>query len=156
MKVVINNNQTNNKPLQVEESFFTGKHNVKYDGTNLPNNGKNSFKLGNAKEASEVSVKGHQLWGTSVSLLGNNIQVFNKLAWYEIVLSVLIFAPCLMFSWVGAVVGLLLACLGFLTIRLFTDSLVYKIVIAVLFLAIGMLLSYLLAVHAFKLFLFFM
>lgn len=155
MKVVINNEQTNNKPLKVEECFFTGKHKLEYDGSILQEQSKNSFKLNNAKSAEDVTVKGHQIWGVSVNLFGNNIQVSSKLTWYEIVLSVLIFAPCLMFGWVGLLFGLVLALAGFVTIRIL-DNLVYKIVTAVLLLVIAMLLSYIFGVFVFKMFFFFM
>lgn len=155
MKVVINNEKTNNKPLEIEESFFTGKHKIKYDGNYLEEQSKNSFNLNNTKENNNVTIKGHQLWGVNVNLLNNDINVVNKLTWYEIVLSVLIFAPCLIFGWVGLLIGLLMGCLGFVTIRLL-DNLTYKIVISVLLLAIGLLLSYILAVLVFKMYFFFM
>lgn len=81
--------------------------------------------------------------------LAKDVEVSRKLTWYEIVLSILVFIPCILFGAVGGAVG---GALGFTNIMVIRslDKTWVKIVVSVEFIAISLLLSYVLAVLVFK------
>lgn len=149
MKVVINNENTNNKTLIYQEGFWTGKRTISYDGTPLTKVKRNIFEYKTEKTTENFEIKGNQLIGVTINMLGKDVGVSHKLTWYEIVLSILVFIPCILFGAVGGAVG---GALGFTNIMIIRslDKTWVKIVVSVEFIAISLLLSYVLAVLVFK------
>ena len=77
------------------------------------------------------------------------VEVFRKLAWYEIILSVFVFAPCVLFGAIGGAIG---GALGFTNVMILRNvkKIYLKIIISILFMAAGLLLSYVCAVSILK------
>lgn len=149
MKVVINNENTDNKTLIYQEGFWTGKRTISYDGTPLTKVKRNIFEYKTEETTEYFEIKGNQLIGVTINMLGKDVEVSRKLTWYEIVLSILVFIPCILFGAVGGAVG---GALGFTNIMVIRslDKTWVKIVVSVEFIAISLLLSYVLAVLVFK------
>lgn len=149
MKVVINNENTNNKTLIYQEGFWTGKRTISYDKTPLTKVKRNIFEYKTEETTENFEIKGNQLVGVTINMLGKDVEVSRKLTWYEIVLSILVFIPCILFGAVGGAVG---GALGFTNIMVIRslDKTWVKIVVSVEFIAISLLLSYVLAVLVFK------
>ena len=149
MKVVINNENTNNKTLVYQEGFWTGKRTISYDGTPLTKVKRNIFEYKTEKTTENFEIKGNQLIGVTINMLGKDVGVSRKLTWYEIVLSILVFIPCILFGVVGGAAGGALGLTNIMVIRSLDKTWV-KIVVSVEFIAISLLLSYVLAVLVFK------
>lgn len=149
MKVVINNENTDNKTLIYQEGFWTGKRTISYDKTPLTKVKRNIFEYKTEETTENFEIKGNQLVGVTINMLGKDVEVSRKLTWYEIVLSILVFIPCILFGAVGGAVG---GALGFTNIMVIRslDKTWVKIVVSVEFIAISLLLSYVLAVLVFK------
>lgn len=149
MKVVINNENTDNKTLIYQEGFWTGKRTISYDKTPLTKVKRNIFEYKTEETTEYFEIKGNQLIGVTINMLGKDVEVSRKLTWYEIVLSILVFIPCILFGAVGGAVG---GALGFTNIMVIRslDKTWVKIVVSVEFIAISLLLSYVLAVLVFK------
>jgi len=77
-------------------------------------------------------------------MFGEDVELTRKLTWYEIVLSVLVIAPCVLFGAIGGAIG---GALGFTNATLIRkiDKLWLKILISIEFAVVGLLLSYLIA-----------
>lgn len=149
MKVVLNNENTDNKTLIYQEGFWTGKRTISYDKTPLTKVKRNIFEYKTEETTENFEIKGNQLVGVTINMLGKDVEVSRKLTWYEIVLSILVFIPCILFGAVGGAVG---GALGFTNIMVIRslDKTWVKIVVSVEFIAISLLLSYVLAVLVFK------
>ena len=149
MKVVVNNEQTNNKELYYEENLWTGKRTIVYDGVTLTKVKRNLFEYKNGETTEQVEVIGNQLLGITIKMLGKEIEVARKLAWYEIVMAVLVFAPCILFGAIGGAIG---GALGFTNIVIIRNvkKIYLQIIISIMFMLIGLLMSYVIAVLVLK------
>ena len=153
MKEIINNEQTKNKELVYEEGFWTGKRKITYDGIELVKIKRNLYEYKVEDKTETFEVKGNQLFGATITMFGNTIQLARKLTWYEILMSVLVFVPCVLFGAIGGAIGGGLGMTNIVIIRQ-VDKLYLKITFSVLFAAISILLSYIFAYLVFKFFIF--
>ncbi len=153
MKISINNEKTKNKTLEYEEGFWTGKKRLVYDGVQLTKIKRNLFEWRSDEACETFEIKGNQLFGVVVKAFGEEIEVARKLTWQEILLSVIVFIPCMLFGAIGGAIG---GALGFtnLTIIRNVKNIWLKILISIEFAAVGLLLSYLIACLLFKAFTF--
>ena len=152
MQITINNEQTKNKELYYEENFWTGKKTIKYNGVILTKIKRNLYEYKDGDISEQFEVKGNQLVGITINLFGETIEVARKLTWYEIVMSILVFVPCILFGAIGGAIG---GAFGFtnLTIIRNVDKWWLKLIISIQFTIIGLLLSYLFAFLILKTFL---
>ena len=109
------------------------------------------YKYGDITEKFEI--KGNQLIGITIKMFGNTVEIARKLTWYEIVMAVLVFIPCILFGAIGGAIG---GALGFtnLTIIRQVEKVYLKIIISAQFLIAGFLLSYLIGYVVLKVFIF--
>ena len=154
MKTTINNEQTKNKELYYEEGFWTGKRTITYNGVNLTKIKRNLYEYQDGENTEQFEIKGNQLMGVTITMFGNDVVVTRRLSWYEFVMSIFVFIPCVLFGAIGGAVGGLL---GFtnLTIIRNVEKWWVKLIISIEFTAISLLLSYLLAFLVFKTFMIF-
>ena len=154
MKTTINNEQTKNKELYYEEGFWTGKRTITYNGVNLTKIKRNLYEYQDGENTEQFEIKGNQLMGVTITMFGNDVEVTRRLTWYEFVMSIFVFIPCVLFGAIGGAVGGLL---GFtnLTIIRNVEKWWVKLIISIEFTAISLLLSYLLAFLVFKTFMIF-
>ena len=133
MKLVVNNELTQNKPLIYEESFWIGKKSLTYDGVVLTKTKNNIYEYKTENETHEFVVKGSYYFGVSITMFGKEVQLSRKLFWYEIFLAVLTIIPGLLF---GAVGGAIAGILGVTSLFLIknADKIWQKILIALAFL----------------------
>ena len=155
MKATIKNEQTKNKELYYEEGFWTGKRTIKYDGVVLTKIKRNIYEYKSCETTEQFVIKGNQILGVTITMFGQDVEVSRKLKWYEYVMVALVLAPCCLFGAVGGAIG---GGLGFtnLTIIRKIDKWWLKLIISIEFAAIGLLLSYIIAVLILKLTLWFM
>jgi len=153
MKAIVNNEQTKNKDLYYEEGFWTGKRTITYNGILLKKIKMNLYEYDDGEKIEQFQIKGNQLFGVSISMFGNNVEVSRKLTWYEIVMAVLVFIPCILFGAIGGAIG---GALGFtnLTIIRQVEKVYLKVIISAQFLIAGFLLSYLIGYVVLKVFIF--
>lgn len=144
MKVTINNEQTDNKQLDYEESFWTGKRTIVYDGVTLTKVKRNLFEYKKDDITETFEVIGNQLYGVSIKMFGKTVEVTRKIKWYEIVMSIFVFVPCVLFGAVGGAIGGLTGFTNLTIIRL-VDNIWLKILISIGFACVSLLASYLLA-----------
>lgn len=85
-------------------------------------------------------------------MFGNDVEVVRKITWYEIVMSVLVFVPCILFGAIGGAFGGGLGFTNFAIIRN-VDKWWLKLIISLQFAVISLLLSYIFAYLVFKTFL---
>ena len=154
MKAIINNEQTKNNELYYEEGFWTGKRTIKYNGISLTKIKRNMYEYKDGENKNQFEVKGNQLIGVTIKMFGNNVEVARKLTWYEIVMSLMVFIPCILFGAIGGAFG---GGLGFtnLTIIRNVDKWWLKLIISLQFAIIGLLISYIFAYLILKTFLIF-
>ena len=144
MKVTINNEQTNNKVLAFEEGFWTGKRTIIYDGVILTKIKRNIYEYKKDDITEQLIVKGNQLMGITINMFGQTVEIARKLTWYEIVMAILVFAPCILFGAIGGAIGGALGFTNLIIIRQ-VDKVYVKIILSIQFLVIGLLLSYIIA-----------
>ncbi len=151
MKVVINNDNTNNKELCYEESFWTGKKTIKYNGVLLTKISKTIYEYSDGEIVEQFEVKGNQILGVTIKMFGNVVEILRKLMWYEIVMSVVVFIPCILFGAVGGAIG---GALGFVNLVLIRNLKQWwiKLIFSIEFLLVSVLLSYIFAFLIFKTF----
>ena len=149
MKITINNEQTNNKDLFFEETFWTGKRTIIYDGVELKKIKFNLYEYNDGITTYQFLIKGNQFFGLTITMFGKEVEITRKLFWYEITMAVIVFAPCVLFGAIGGAIG---GALGFtnLTIIRNTEKIYLKIIFSGLFMALSLLLSYVIAVLVFK------
>lgn len=152
MKIILNNEQTKNKELYYEEGFWTGKRTIKYNGISLTKIKRNLYKYQDGENTEQFEVKGNQLIGISIKMFGNIVEVTRKLTWYEIVMSLIVFIPCILFGAIGGAFG---GGLGFtnLTIIRNVDKWWLKLIISLQFAIVALLMSYIFAYLILKTFL---
>ena len=152
MKVIVKNEQTKNKELYYEEGFWTGKITIKYNGISLTKIKRNLYEYKEGETTENFEIKGNQLIGVTIKMFGNVVEVARKLTWYEIVMSLMVFIPCILFGAIGGVFG---GGLGFanLTIIRNLDKLWLKFIISLQFAIVALLMSYIFAYLILKTFL---
>ena len=158
MKVTINNEQTNNKVLEFEESFWTGKRTIVYDGVILTKIKRSVYEYKKDDVVEKFTIKGNQLIGITMNMFGKTVEVERKLTWYEIVLSLSILVECLTFGIItksliaGAFVGGIGGGLAFTNAIIIRqiDKWYLKVIVSIQLLAIALLLSYIIACMIFK------
>ena len=151
MKVIINNEQTKNKELYYEEGFWTGKRIIKYNGTSLTKINRNLYEYKAGETTENFEIKGNQLIGVTIKMFGNVVEIARKLTWYELLMSIFVFIPCILYGAVGGAIG---GILGFtnLTIIRDIDKWWLKLIVSVQFVFVSLLLSYILAYLILKMF----
>lgn len=152
MKIILNNGQTKNKELCYEEGFWTGKRTIAYNGVSLTKIKRNIYEYKDGETLEQFEIKGNQLIGVTIKMFGNDVEVARKLTWYEIVMSLMVFIPCILFGAIGGAFG---GGLGFtnLTIIRNVDKWWLKLIISLQFAIIALLLSYIFAYLILKTFL---
>ena len=152
MKVIVKNEQTKNKELYYEEGFWTGKRTIKYNGISLTKIKRNLYEYKNGETTENFEIKGNQLIGVTIKMFGNVVEIARKLTWYEIVMSLMVFIPCILFGAIGGAFG---GGLGFanLTIIRNVDKLWLKFIISLQFAIVALLMSYIFAYLILKTFL---
>lgn len=78
--------------ITYNENAWTGKREIAFGQTILSKSGKNTFVYSNGETELPVSVKGSFLFGVKLFVGAEEIQLSAAAKWYEIALSVLIFA----------------------------------------------------------------
>lgn len=149
MKKTINNEKTLNKTLEFDENVWTGKRSIKYDGVELTKIKRNIYEYRNGDQVEQFKITGNQFAGISVNMFNNEVMVERKLTWYEILLSILVFAPCVLFGLIGGIFGGLLGATNLILIKQF-DKWYIKVIASIAFLIAGLLLSYVFAVIILK------
>lgn len=152
MKIILNNEQTKNKELYYEEGFWTGKKTIKYNGISLTKIKRNLYEYKDCENTEQFEVKGNQLIGVTIKMFGNVVEVTRKLTWYEIVMSLMVFIPCILFGAIGGAFG---GGLGFtnLTIIRNVEKWWLKLIISLQFAIVALLMSYIFAYLILKTFL---
>ena len=152
MKVIINNEQTKNKELYYEEGFWTGKRTIKYNGISLTKIKRNLYEYKEGETTENFEIKGNQLIGVTIKMFGNVVEIARKLTWYEIVMSLMVFIPCILFGAIGGAFG---GGLGFINLAIIrnVDKLWLKLIISLQFAIVAFLMSYIFAYLILKTFL---
>ena len=163
MKIVINNEKTKNKELIYYENFWTGNRKICYDGTMLTKLTKNLFQYNNGEVTERFEIKGNVSYCLILKMFGQEIELVRKLAWWEIMLSVLPFVACLIFCFMsvqgsvlisalnGALCGAFGGGLSYFSSYLMrkVDKIYFKIIFAVLLFLVSLLISYIFSVLIF-------
>lgn len=144
MKIIINNEQTNNKDLEYEEGFWTGKKTIKYNRITLNKIKRNVYEYSEGETKELFQIKGNQILGITIEMFGNSVELLRKLENYEMFLSILILVPCLLFGAVGGAIGGILTFTNLTLIRNLEKTSL-KIIISLQFFLLGILLSYIIA-----------
>ena len=152
MNIKINNEQTNNKTLEYKENAWSGKKTILYNGKELTQINKNLFKYEDGTTSEQFEVKGNYLLGVTINMFGKLIEIERKLTWYEILIAVLVFIPCVIISAFSGVlsaticgaIGGALGATSLIIVKQF-DKLYLKIILSLELLIIGALLSYIFA-----------
>lgn len=170
MNVIINNEQTNFKTLEYSESFLAFRKKILYNNIELKKVNKNLFEYNNNGVTESFEVHGNQIFGVTIKMFGNKLEVIRKITWYEIVLTILIFISSIIFSGIVGCKAVTMDLLGgtiasFVTICIVIGVLLtilnlillyrvnkwyLQIIVAFLLIAITILLSYIFAVFVFK------
>lgn len=111
------------------------------------------YEYKDGENTEQFEVKGNQMFGATIKMFGNTIELSRKLTWYEILMSILVFVPCVLFGAIGGAIGGGLGMTNIVVIRQ-VDKLYLKIIFSILFAVISVLLSYIFAYLVFKLFIF--
>lgn len=156
MKTVLQNEKYGE--IVYEESAWSGKKSISINGVILQKKDKTTFEYVTDEEIETVIVKGNSMSGAKLSIGGQTIQVIAPPKWYEVALSVLIFAfilvwgnvpqLCLIFPLVGGAIGGFIsgmfAVLNFMIMRKLEKP-YFKILIFIAFMAATILVCYLIA-----------
>ena len=149
MKIIVNNEQTKNKELCYEEGFWTGKRTIKYDGVTLTKIKRNLYEYKNGESVEQFVVKGNPFYGITITMFGNNVEIVRRLTWYEIVMSVVVFVPGVLFGAVGGVIGALIGITNLIVIRK-VNKWWLQLIISLVFTAVCLVLSYVVALLLLK------
>ena len=104
-----------NKEFVYEENLWTGKKTFTYNNQPLNKVAKGKYEYKDGEQTEVFEIKGNQFSGMQVVMFGQEIELIRKLAWYEILLSVLVIVPGIM---CGAIGGFIAGILGFTTFYL--------------------------------------
>ena len=151
MKIIINNSQTQNKELCFKEEFWTGKKTITYNGVLLKKIKRNVYEYKDGEITEQFEVKGNQLFGISIKMFGQVVEVARKASALELVLMFMVFVPCLLFGAIGGFFG---AVLGVITLTIIRklDKWWLKLIVGLEFMATALLLSYIFAFLVLKTF----
>ena len=151
MKIIINNSQTQNKELCYEEGFWTGKKTITYNGVLLKKIKRNVYEYKDGEITEQFEVKGNQLFGITIKMFGQVVEVARKASALELVLMFMVFVPCLLFGAIGGFFG---AGLGVITLTIIRrlDKWWLKLIVGLEFMATALLLSYIFAFLVLKTF----
>ena len=97
MKIIINNRQTQNKELCYEEGFWTGKKTITYNGVLLKKIKRNVYEYKDGEITEQFEVKGNQLFGITIKMFGQVVEVARKSSALELTMMFLVFIPCILF-----------------------------------------------------------
>ena len=153
MQVSVKSQNIGDKELVFNQNFWTGKIKIYYDNTELKKISNKVFQYQSKDKIEQLTVKGNQLTGISINFMGQDFQIMHKLSWYEIVLSLFVFLPCILFGAIGGALGGLFGAINLIYIR-YIEKIWLKIVISLEICCIALLLSYIFACMVFKLFTF--
>lgn len=140
------------------ENFWSGKKDVVINGTQLSRKNKNTFLYWLRGRKLEVRIEGNFLAGIWLSIEGERVDVREKTKWFEYALSVFIFAFVIVWGNVpallkilpliggmlGGVIGAIMGMANLFFMRK-TEKIAEKLLIFVVFLALTVLICYLLA-----------
>lgn len=117
MTVTIQDESTNGYPLVYNETFWTGKRTLCYNGTPLRRQSKKQFFLDGDDGTAEFGVEGNRFTGIRVvsPLFAQPLQITRKLAVWEYILAVLVFIPGILFGAIGGAIG---GVLGYVNLEL--------------------------------------
>ena len=101
MKVTINNEQTKNKDLTIEDNLWIGKRVVKFDGQIAQKIDRRTYKIKFDNNDEIIKLSGNHLFGVKCEIFNNNFEIYKRLFWYE-----------LLIYYVTLCTGLIFACLG--------------------------------------------
>lgn len=90
MKYTVENSELGR--IEYDENFWTGKKLIVIDGKPLLKQGKNLYQYNDGENVKTVNLMGSFFSGVKVSCEGVTVEVLRPLKWYEIALSVSIFA----------------------------------------------------------------
>ena len=110
MKYIVNNQATQNKDLVYTEGFWSGKKTITYNGVELKKIEKNKFEYADGDKKEVFEIKGNSFLGVKINMFGQDVEVLRQLVWYEILLSVLVFLPGVIFG--GMIGGMIAGVLG--------------------------------------------
>lgn len=167
MVTTINNEQTKFKDLVYEESIWTGRRTLSYDGVVLHKIKRGVYACKQGEQTEQITVKGNQLIGVTVTLFGQQIELLRKARWYEWALSILVLmagvvfaclnhdgdsiALCALVSGICGGIGGGLYFANFYLLRR-VDKLYLKIILSVEFTVAAALLCYIVSALIFKTF----
>ena len=154
MKIIINNSQTQNKELCFEEGFWTGKKTITYNGVLLKKIKRNVYEYKDGEITEQFEVKGNQLFGITIKMFGQVVEVARKSTALELTMMFLVFIPCILFGAIGGFFGGGLAVITLTVIRRL-EKWWLKLIVGLQFMAIALLLSYIFAYLILKTFLIF-
>ena len=78
--------------ITYEESFWSGKCTIQFDGKYLEKTGKKAFFMAQEDGAGiHVAVQGNFITGVKLNINGEEVQVVTPIKWYELALSIPIF-----------------------------------------------------------------
>ena len=97
LKYIVNNQATQNKDLVYTEGFWSGKKTITYNGVELKKIEKNKFEYADGDKKEVFEIKGNSFLGVKINMFGQDVEVLRQLVWYEILLSVLVFLPGVIF-----------------------------------------------------------
>ncbi|MBR2053224.1 MAG: hypothetical protein IJ959_03610 [Clostridia bacterium] len=97
MKYIVNNQATQNKDLVYTEGFWSGKKTITYNSVELKKIEKNKFEYADGDKKEVFEIKGNSFLGVKINMFGQDVEVLRQLVWYEILLSVLVFLPGVIF-----------------------------------------------------------
>ncbi|MBQ9118313.1 MAG: hypothetical protein IJY11_03825 [Clostridia bacterium] len=84
--------------ITYDESFWSGKCTVQFDGQYLEKTGKKTFVKQTEDGVINVAVKGNFITGVKLVINGEELQVVPAIKWYEVVLSAAIFVLILVWG----------------------------------------------------------
>lgn len=154
MKIIINNRQTQNKELCFEEGFWTGKRTITYNGVLLKKVKRGIYEYKSGEITEQFEVKGNQLFGITIKMFGEVVEVARKATALEFAMMFLVFIPCILFGAIGGFFGGGLAVITLTIIRRL-DKWWLKLIVGLEFMALALLLSYIFAFLFFKTFMIF-
>lgn len=152
MKYTVNNQATQNKELEYNEAFWSGKKTLTYNGKELKKIKRNHFEYTDGEKTEVFETKGNILTGIKVNMFGQDVEVLRTLIWYEVVLSLLLLIPGVIWGGLigGGLAGLLTVTNLFIIRNL--DKWYLKLIISLAFLIGEVVLLFVIGVLVLKIF----
>ncbi len=140
MKVVVENEKYGK--IEYSESFWTGAKQISINGTKLEKKDRKNFSYQTESGMENVYVAGNFLYGSVMTIQGENIQLSPKIQWYESIFPILMIlftliwgsskSLCAIFPVVGGFVGGLISAIFACCCIIFTKQVkspLYKLLI---------------------------